>query len=44
MHALRSIILRGQSIDVIGTDLVALCIFSTFAIILGIATYRRTLE
>ena len=44
VHALRSIILRGQGIGVIGTDLLALCIFSTFAIILGIATYRRTLE
>ncbi|MEN6443293.1 MAG: ABC transporter permease [Methanoregula sp.] len=44
VHALRSIILRGQGLDVIGTDLIALLIFSTAMIILGIATYRRTLE
>jgi ABC-2 type transport system permease protein len=44
VHALRSIILRGQGITVIGTDLVALPIFSLGAIALGIMTYRRTLE
>jgi ABC-2 type transport system permease protein len=44
VHALRSIILRGQGINVIGTDLVALAIFSLGAIALGIMTYRRTLE
>lgn len=44
VHALRSIILRGQGIEVIGMDLVALCIFSIAAILLGIFTYRRTLE
>lgn len=44
VHALRSIILRGQGITVIGTDLVALAIFSLGAIALGIMTYRRTLE
>jgi ABC-2 type transport system permease protein len=44
VHALRSIILRGQGLDVIGTDLLALIIFSTAMIILGIVTYRRTLE
>jgi ABC-2 type transport system permease protein len=44
IHALRSIILRGQGLDVIGVDLVALLIFSTAMIILGILTYRRTLE
>ncbi|MDP3563061.1 MAG: ABC transporter permease [Methanoregula sp.] len=44
VHALRSIILRGQGLDVISTDLLALCIFSVAAMILGIATYRRTLE
>jgi ABC-2 type transport system permease protein len=44
VHALRSIILRGQGLEVIGTDLIALLIFSTAMIILGIATYRRTLE
>ncbi len=44
VHALRSIILRGQGINVIGTDLIALFIFTLGAIVLGIATYRRTLE
>jgi ABC-2 type transport system permease protein len=44
VHALRSIILRGQGIDVIGMDLIALGIFSVAAMMLGIATYRRTLE
>jgi len=44
VHALRSIILRAQGIEVIGTDLIALLIFSMGAIMLGIITYRRTLE
>ena len=44
VDALRSIILRGQGLEVIGMDLLALLIFSTGAIILGITTYRRTLE
>lgn len=44
VHALRSIILRAQGINVIGTDLIALLIFSAGAIMLGIMTYRRTLE
>jgi len=44
VDALRSIILRGQGLDVIGMDLVALLIFSGAMFILGIATYRRTLE
>ena len=44
IHALRSIILRGQGIGVIGGDLIALAVFSAGAIILGIVTYRRSLE
>jgi ABC-2 type transport system permease protein len=44
VDALRSIILRGQGLDVIGMDLAALLAFSAFAIVLGISTYRRTLE
>ncbi|HUK93186.1 MAG TPA: ABC transporter permease [Methanomicrobiales archaeon] len=44
VHALRSIILRGQGIGVIGYDLLALFIFSSAAIILGISTYKRTIE
>lgn len=44
IHALRSIILRGQGIEVIGIDVLALFIFSVGAITLGIVTYRRTLE
>jgi ABC-2 type transport system permease protein len=44
VDALRSIILRGQGLDVIGMDLIALLIFSGAMFILGIATFRRTLE
>jgi ABC-2 type transport system permease protein len=44
VDALRSIILRGQGLDVIWMDLLALLIFSGAMFILGIATYRRTLE
>jgi ABC-2 type transport system permease protein len=44
VHALRSIILKNQGLNVIGIDLIALLIFSTAMIILGIVTYRRTLE
>ncbi|MGD0079620.1 MAG: ABC transporter permease [Methanoregula sp.] len=44
VDALRGIILRGQGLDVIGMDLVALLIFSGAMFILGIVTYRRTLE
>jgi ABC-2 type transport system permease protein len=44
VDALRSIILRGQGLDVIWIDLIALLIFSGAMFILGIATYRRTLE
>lgn len=44
VDALRGIILRGQGLDVIGIDLIALLIFSGAMFVLGIATYRRTLE
>jgi len=44
VHALRSILIRGQGMEVIGTDLIALVIFSVAAIILGITTYKRTIE
>jgi ABC-2 type transport system permease protein len=44
VHALRSIILKNQGFNVIGNDLIALLIFSTVMIILGIVTYRRTME
>jgi ABC-2 type transport system permease protein len=44
VDALRSIILRGQGLNVIGMDIIALLIFSVAAIILGISTFRRTLE
>jgi len=44
VDALRSIILRGQGLNVIGMDIIALLIFSVVAIALGIFTYRRTLE
>ena len=44
VHALRSILLRGQGLVVIWGDLVALVIFTIAAIILGITTYKRTIE
>lgn len=44
IHALRSIILRNQGLNVIGIDLAALMLFSTAMIILGVVTFRRTLE
>ncbi len=44
VHALRSLILRGQGLEVMGFDLVALGIFSVAAIIIGITSFRRTLE
>ncbi|WP_440950863.1 ABC transporter permease [Methanosphaerula subterraneus] len=44
VHALRSLILRGQGLDLIGIDLLALLVFSVFAIAIGIATFRRTLD
>lgn len=44
VDALRSIILRGQGLEVIGTDIMALLIFSALTIVLGISTFRRTLE
>jgi ABC-2 type transport system permease protein len=44
VDALRGIILRGQGLDVIGIDIIALIIFSGAMFILGIVTYRRTLE
>jgi ABC-2 type transport system permease protein len=44
VDALRSIILRGQGLEVIGMDLAALLIFSTITIAIGISTFRRTLE
>jgi ABC-2 type transport system permease protein len=44
VHALRSILLRGQGMEVIGIDLLALFIFTAAAIILGITTYKRSIE
>jgi ABC-2 type transport system permease protein len=44
VEALRGIILRGQGIDVIGIDLLALLLFSGAMFILGIVTFRRTME
>jgi len=44
VHALRSIILRGQGFNVVGIDIIALLVFSTAMIVLGIVTFRRTLE
>jgi ABC-2 type transport system permease protein len=44
IHALRSITLRNQGLDVIWFDIVAIAIFSIAMVILGILTYRRTLE
>jgi len=44
IHALRNIILKNQGLNVIGIDIVALMIFSSIMIIIGITTFRRTLE
>jgi ABC-2 type transport system permease protein len=44
IDALRSIILRGQGLEVIMPDLLALLVFSMITITVGISTYRRTLE
>ena len=44
IDALRSIILRGQGLEIIAIDVVAIAIFTVFAITLGIMTYRRTIE
>ena len=44
IHALRSVTLRNQGLNVIWFDLVAIGIFSVAMIALGIITYRRTLE
>ncbi len=44
IHALRALILRGQDLAAISVDLLALGLFSGAAILLGIATFRRTLE
>jgi ABC-2 type transport system permease protein len=44
VDALRSIILRGQGINIIAMDLIAIMIFTVIAITLGIVMYRRTIE
>ncbi|MEN6342529.1 MAG: ABC transporter permease [Methanospirillum sp.] len=44
VHALRSLILRGQGLGAISGDLLAIGLFSGAAILLGITTFRRTLE
>lgn len=44
VHALRALILRGQGLAAISVDLLALGLFSGAAILLGIMTFRRTLE
>ncbi len=44
VHALRTLILRGQGLGAISVDLLALGLFSGAAILLGITTFRRTLE
>jgi ABC-2 type transport system permease protein len=44
IHALRGILLRGQGIDVVGSDLLAICLFSSAMIAFGIIVFKRTLE
>ena len=44
IHAFRSILLKGQGINVVSVDLIALLIYSLIMITLGIVTFRRTLE
>lgn len=44
IHAMRSIMLRGQGLDVIGPDLAALVVFSGVMLLAAIILYRRTIE
>ena len=44
IHALRGILLRGQGIDVVGPDLLAICLFSFAMIAFGIIAFKRTIE
>jgi ABC-2 type transport system permease protein len=44
VHALRSLVLRGQGLEQISIDLLAIGLFSGAAILLGISSFRRTLE
>ena len=44
VHALHALVLRGQGLGAISVDLLALGLFSGAAILLGIVTFRRTLE
>ncbi len=44
ISALRSIVLKNQGLNVIWMDLVALIIFSSLMIIIGVVTFKRTLE
>lgn len=44
VHALRSIVLKNQGLNVISVDLMALVIFSVIMIVLGTVTYKRTLD
>lgn len=44
VHALRALILRGQGLEAIAVDLTAIGLFACACIVLGITTFRRTLE
>jgi ABC-2 type transport system permease protein len=44
VHALRSILLKGQGLAYVGGDLLAIAIFSIAAITFGILGFKRTLE
>jgi ABC-2 type transport system permease protein len=44
IHALRSIMLKGQGLAFVGNDLVAITLFSLGAALFGILGFKRTLE
>ena len=44
IHALRAIMLKGQGLTFVGTDLLAIALFSVCAASIGIIGFKRTLE
>ncbi len=44
VHALRALVLRGQGLEAISVDLASIGVFAGVCIVLGITTFRRTLE
>ena len=44
VHALRSIMLKGQGLAFVGSDLIAIALFSVGAALFGILGFKRTIE